>query len=445
MSSARSAGSPPTARRVCVRGFPHRQGDASASSRRRGDARRVERVTLPTTSSQRHRFPRLVLGVRGRRRARLPVAFAAMDPAEYEARGLYDPAAPNAADRLALLDWLAEQGATIDQMVDAHKRAHLTGLAGDLALRPGPRMTPSEFADKAGLTVEDVRRLALTIGRPVEDLEDPAFTRDDVEGYRMFALGAAVFGEEAILRFTRVVGASLARIADAAVALFMSDVETPLTRVDAGDLALAKANLDAISALSALPPGMEVMLRVHMEKAIERNRRGRTESSSPVTVVIAIGFVDLVGFTPLSQQMLVDELGAVVDDFEAVAHDTVASHGGQVVKLIGDEVMFVAIDAISASEIALELVERFGEEGRVTPRGGVAFGEVLTRGGDYYGPVVNLASRIGDLAVPNEILVTNEVRARSERALAPLRFDAAGRRMLKGFDEPIELFAIRRA
>jgi len=184
---------------------------------------------------------------------------------------------------------------------------------------------------------------------------------------------------------------------------------------------------------------------VHMEKAIERNRRGRTESSSPVTVVIAIGFVDLVGFTPLSQQMPVDELGAVVDDFEAVAHDTVASHGGQVVKLIGDEVMFVAIDAISASEIALELVERFGEEGRVTPRGGVAFGEVLTRGGDYYGPVVNLASRIGDLAVPNEILVTNEVRARSERALAPLRFDAAGRRMLKGFDEPIELFAIRRA
>ena len=368
-----------------------------------------------------------------------------MDTGEYEARGLYDPAAPNAADRLALLDWLAEQGATIDQMVDAQKRAHLTGLAGDLALRPGPRMTPSEFADKAGLTVEDVRRLALTIGRPVEDLQDPAFTPDDIEGYRMFALGAAVFGEEAILRFTRVVGASLARIADAAVALFMSDVETPLTRVDAGDLALAKANLDAISALSALPPGMEVMLRVHMEKAIERNRRGRTESSSPVTVVIAIGFVDLVGFTPLSQQMPVDELGAVVDDFEAVAHDTVASHGGQVVKLIGDEVMFVAIDAISASEIALELVERFGEEGRVTPRGGVAFGEVLTRGGDYYGPVVNLASRIGDLAVPNEILVTNEVRARSERALAPLRFDAAGRRMLKGFDEPIELFAIRRA
>ena len=38
------------------------------------------------------------------------------------------------------------------------------------------------------------------------------------------------------------------------------------------------------------------------------------------------------------------------------------------------------------------------------------------RGGDYYGPVVNLASRIGDLAVPSEILVTNEVYLRIEFA-----------------------------
>ncbi|HMG25184.1 MAG TPA: adenylate cyclase regulatory domain-containing protein [Acidimicrobiia bacterium] len=366
-----------------------------------------------------------------------------MDTGEYEARGLYDPAAPNAADRLALLEWLAEQGATVDQMFDAKKREHLTGLAGDLALRPGPRMTASQFAENLGLTVEDVQRLALTIGRPVEDVAEPVFTVDDVEGFRSFALGAAVFGEEAVLRFTRVMGASLARIADAAVALFMSDVETPLRGADAGELALAKANLDAVSALSALPSGMEVMLRVHMERAIEQNRRGRIEASSPVTVVIAIGFVDLVGFTPLSQQMPVNELGTVVDDFEGTAHDTVASHGGQVVKLIGDEVMFVTVDATSAAEIALELVERFGEEGRVTPRGGLAFGEVLTRGGDYYGPVVNLASRIAELAVPNEILVTDEVRARAERALALLQFDGAGRRMLKGFDDPVELFALR--
>ena len=49
----------------------------------------------------------------------------------------------------------------------------------------------------------------------------------------------------------------------------------------------------------------------------------------------------------------------------------------------------------------------------MTPRGGLALGEMLTRGGDYYGPVVNLASRVADLAVPREILVTAELRDRA--------------------------------
>ena len=68
----------------------------------------------------------------------------------------------------------------------------------------------------------------------------------------------------------------------------------------------------------------------------------------------------------------------------------------------------------------------------------MAYGEVLSRDGDYYGPLVNLASRIADLAVPNEILVTAELRD----AVGGDRFSAAGRRMLKGFDEPVELYAL---
>ena len=42
-----------------------------------------------------------------------------MTVAEFEAAGLYDPAAPGAADRLALLQWLAAQGATLERMVEA--------------------------------------------------------------------------------------------------------------------------------------------------------------------------------------------------------------------------------------------------------------------------------------------------------------------------------------
>ena len=175
---------------------------------------------------------------------------------------------------------------------------------------------------------------------------------------------------------------------------------------------------------------LETLFRAHMELAIRRNTAARTEATSKVTVYVAVGFVDLVGFTPLSQRLPVRELHSTVDAFEGSAYDIVTSNRGRVVKLIGDEVMFVALEPEDACEIALALVDRFAEaDSNVTPRGGLAVGEILTRGGDYYGSVVNLASRIADLAVPNEILVTPDLRERAEKALAPLTFDAAGRRL----------------
>jgi adenylate cyclase len=78
----------------------------------------------------------------------------------------------------------------------------------------------------------------------------------------------------------------------------------------------------------------------------------------------------------------------------------------------------------------------------VRPRGALASGELLFRSGDYYGPIVNLAARLADLAVPHEVLVTPEV---AERAVAPeLRFEPAGKRMLKGFDTPATVLTVER-
>ena len=367
------------------------------------------------------------------------------DAAEYEARELYDPAAPNAADRLALLEWLADRGISVEQIADAAAAGRLTAIAGDLALRPGDRLTMREVAESTGLTVEEVAQLSLTVGLHVEDPDERIFTHGDVEVFKLVKSTTGLFPAPSLMQFVRVLGSSLARIADAAVSLFLADVETPITEAQAGDLALARAQLEAIDSLNLLTEHLETLFRAHMELAIRRNTAARTEASSRVTVYVAVGFVDLVGFTPLSQRLHVRELHSIVDEFEGSAYDIVTSRRGRVVKLIGDEVMFVVLEPQDACEIALALVDRFAEEeARVTPRGGLAVGEILTRGGDYYGPVVNLASRIADLAVPNEILVTPELRERAEKGSTTLAFDAAGRRMLKGFDEPVELFALRR-
>jgi adenylate cyclase len=111
--------------------------------------------------------------------------------------------------------------------------------------------------------------------------------------------------------------------------------------------------------------------------------------------------------------------------------------------MIGDEVMFATVRAAAACDIGLTLNEQFAGDATITPRGGLATGDVLMRGGDYYGPTVNLASRLAELAVPKELLVTPEVAA--DAGSAGVRFEPAGKRQLKGFDEPLALLAVERA
>jgi adenylate cyclase len=108
--------------------------------------------------------------------------------------------------------------------------------------------------------------------------------------------------------------------------------------------------------------------------------------------------------------------------------------GARVVKTVGDEVMFVADDASAACRAGTALMKGFASPGgTVLPRGGLAYGNVLPRGGDYYGVVVNLAARLVDEAVPQELLVTEDLADAAEGC----EFEPAGRRMVKGFAEPV--------
>jgi class 3 adenylate cyclase len=364
-----------------------------------------------------------------------------MDSAELEAAGLYDPKAPNAAERLELLEWLAARGATVARMVQAAREGSLTGLAGDLVLRPGGRYTLAETAERAGLPAERVRELSLAVGLPAT-ADEAVYTDDDVDTFRSFTSSMSLFGAVPVLRFVRTIGWSLARIAEAAVSVFIVNVEGPMRQRGKSERALAEANLRAIEALAAVQALIHSLFLTHMEAAIRRFRRARLAATVD-TVHMTVGFVDLVGFTTLSRRMPARELAGLVERFEETAHDVVTTRGGRVVKLIGDEVMFVALDAAAACDAALALFEHFAGDPSVTPRGALASGELVVRGGDYYGPIVNLAARVAQIAVPNEMLVTAEVAA--ETASPTLRFEPAGKRMLKGFDEPIALLAVERA
>ena len=90
----------------------------------------------------------------------------------------------------------------------------------------------------------------------------------------------------------------------------------------------------------------------------------------------------------------------------------VVGNRGRVVKMVGDEVLFVTGQPADAAEIALRLISPDRDrKGLPALRSGMAAGRALTRFSDVYGPVVNLAARLTSLARPGTALVDAELAA----------------------------------
>ena len=145
-----------------------------------------------------------------------------MDTAEWEAAGLYRPDDEGADERRALLDYLSARGATVAQMAEAHRTGGLPGVAGELVVGQGrATLSLEEMAGRAGVRVERVRRVLLAAGLPVTaEAELPG---DLVEVMTAFEQAASLMGDDAILAFTRVLGAASTNLAEAAVAVFYAE------------------------------------------------------------------------------------------------------------------------------------------------------------------------------------------------------------------------------
>jgi class 3 adenylate cyclase len=351
---------------------------------------------------------------------------------ELESLGVYDPAAEHAAERLELLEYLVSLGATADDLLEY--RDGLPGLASVLAIRGGTAVTAEEAAATSGMSEDKLRRISRAAGFP-----DPG------PGARTFAprfpgmasgINAAesLFGEEAVLQLVRVMGSSMARVADALVSAFLVNVEPGRRDADPVGMSVARANADAVALLPFVSETLDLMLRQHLIAA----RRTVLEESLGAgfeTQRMAVGFVDLVGSTALAQRLPMREFGAVLSEFESLAAGVVTDGGGRVVKLIGDEILFRADDALTACRIALELSARFADNPSVPAvRAGVAAGDVVLRDGDVFGPVVNLAARAVTLADAGDVVAPPAVAAAAGR-----RAESLGPQELKGFDDAVEL------
>ena len=227
--------------------------------------------------------------------------------------------------------------------------------------------------------------------------------------------------------------------------MFLVEVEGPLVQQGAGTMSLTTASEEAVTLIDIVPDVMGGLFRLHFQAAVTRQRIGSRSSVTPRVFRLTVGFVDLVGFTPYTASSNVDEVAELVESFERRSNDMVG-HGAGVVKHIGDEVMFVEVDPVVAwRHRSAPGATASGEDVGVSPHAGVGFGPVIAprRGLLRLGREPDV--RASRLAVPGEILVTDELVRGASETEASVEFESAGRRMLKGFTEPIPLWSVTRS
>lgn len=336
---------------------------------------------------------------------------------------------------------LLAAGVPPEEVAAAERTGDLGLLAIDRLLLPGPlRYDQAELAARAGVSLELARRLWRALGFTDLPPGERAFGDADVEALTRVSsyLRAGLVDERRLVQLTRAVGSAMARVAEAQTTFLQE-------RQELVGLAPEAALERALELISALRSDWEVLLPyVHLRQLQAAAKRAVSVlDRRGTTVPVAVGFADLVGFTALSRRLGSGELADVVDRFEAVAFDTAAVLGARVVKMIGDEVMFVADKAAAAVAVGLRLVDASGRDLPAKVRVGVAHGEVLPHGGDYFGPTVNLASRIVDVAHAGTVLVSEEVRAQAAEEPG-LVWRPVRPRRLKGIGV-VRLWVVRRA
>jgi adenylate cyclase len=158
--------------------------------------------------------------------------------------------------------------------------------------------------------------------------------------------------------------------------------------------------------------------------------------------VPAMCFVDLAGYTRLTEERGDQAAAALADALAVQVERSSRAHGGTPVKWLGDGVMLHFRDPAGAVAAALGMVGRLPEAGLPPAHVGVAAGPVVVQGGDYFGRTVNLAARLAARAQAGQVLVTEAV-ARAAGADG-VRFVELGPLDLKGFSVPVRVLEARR-
>jgi adenylate cyclase len=284
-----------------------------------------------------------------------------------------------------------------------------SGQVGEMLLGGQRRYTRVQVSEATGVDRDRAQRLWMAMGFAEVGDDEAAFTDGDIEALRtwnaLVESGTMALKEE--VPHARVMGQTLSRLAE-------WQAREVMARADTLDVGGGGREAGAAGMAGTLLPVIEQLQsyvwRRHLAAAYERNLMAPPDELSAATMTV--GFADIVGYTRAARHYAIEDLAALLETFEEDTSEAVVSNHGRVVKMVGDEVLFVTDRPADAAAIALRLTSP-GRDERGLPalRVGMAAGRVLSRFGDVYGPVVNLAARLTSLAKPGTALVDAELAA----------------------------------
>jgi adenylate cyclase len=364
---------------------------------------------------------------------------------DFDAQGLLDGLDGEAREaRKRLLAKLEDDGASQQEIREAAEEGRLALLPLERALAaPGPRFTFEEMAEKAELDKEFLTLLVRALGLPLPEPGEATFTQADVDAAATVGrFRSAGINDDALLEITRVLGHSLSQIVAALRSLF---AQTFFTQDDTEyDVAVRWA-----TAAEELNPMLEQVVQYLLRaQQVAQLRQGVFDLAGlgSGSTHICVAFADLAGFTRLGEQVAADQLGSVAGRLTALATDR-AQPPVRLVKMIGDAAMLVAPDARALLDAVLDLLDAVEAEGEEFPplRAGVACGEGLSRGGDWFGAPVNLASRITDKSRPGSVVVSEQFMEAIGDEQSYTWSRLPGKKKFKGISEDQVLYRVRRA
>jgi adenylate cyclase len=358
--------------------------------------------------------------------------------------------APKDVERVRLVQFLERRQIPLDAIAQGERdEAVLTSVVDFLYPRGiGRRYSFPQAADIVGLNADTARRLR-EASAPSDELMDEHDLRMLHEAKAALDAG---FPETALLQLVRVYADALGRVAEAEVRLFHFYVHEGLKTTGlAGNDLVDSSRAVRDHMLPIVDPliryfhyrGMVKSLREDMVLHLTQDRVRPAEGEPPTQLRLAILFLDLSNYTPITEVMGDAVAARIVERLSEVVRETNMRFDGRIVDRIGDAFLLVFPEPRAAVMCAMEIERRTAAEPQFPAlRGAVHWGDLVYQEGGYVGGSLNIASRVATQATPHQVLVTAAARKEIGR-LEGITFIPLGRRELKGLSEELEVFEAR--